>query len=216
MKLKKLLALALAGVMAVSMLAGCKDNGNSNSGDDEGNQTTGVTAQAVIDALGKDITSNVTFTADGELQAVVDEASRYVSDGIVNTFDKDLLDRVNDAIAKNAAYLPTAGVSSVGPTDASVQTATFVVGPSTKYVSASAAAKSLAAILNRGYGVDSYNIKLENLPKETAVQNDPVADYKYTFVYAADAAVASIVDADGAVEYYFVFTLTRTPTRVAV
>ena len=31
MKLKKIASLALAGIMAVSMLAGCKDGGNSNS-----------------------------------------------------------------------------------------------------------------------------------------------------------------------------------------
>ena len=32
MKLKKIASLALAGIMAVSMLAGCKDGGNGNSG----------------------------------------------------------------------------------------------------------------------------------------------------------------------------------------
>ena len=32
MKLKKIASLALAGIMAVSMLAGCKDGGNGNNG----------------------------------------------------------------------------------------------------------------------------------------------------------------------------------------
>ena len=32
MKLKKIASLALAGIMAVSMLAGCKDGNNGNSG----------------------------------------------------------------------------------------------------------------------------------------------------------------------------------------
>ena len=33
MKLKKIASLALAGIMAVSMLAGCSNNGGSNNGD---------------------------------------------------------------------------------------------------------------------------------------------------------------------------------------
>ena len=41
MKLKKIASLALAGIMAVSMLAGCKDGGNSNSGSSS-SETTGT------------------------------------------------------------------------------------------------------------------------------------------------------------------------------
>ena len=46
MKLKKIASLALAGIMAVSMLAGCKDGGNSNSGSssENTNQNTGYSA----------------------------------------------------------------------------------------------------------------------------------------------------------------------------
>ena len=46
MKLKKIASLALAGIMAVSMLAGCKDGGNSNSGSSSSEITapTGYTA----------------------------------------------------------------------------------------------------------------------------------------------------------------------------
>ena len=40
MKLKKIASLALAGIMAVSMLAGCKDGGNSNSGSSSENTNT--------------------------------------------------------------------------------------------------------------------------------------------------------------------------------
>ena len=47
MKLKKIASLALAGIMAVSMLAGCKDgNGNSGSSSENTNTTSGYSAYA--------------------------------------------------------------------------------------------------------------------------------------------------------------------------
>ena len=50
MKLKKIASLALAGIMAVSMLAGCKDGGNSNSGSSSSEVTTVSGAAAAINA----------------------------------------------------------------------------------------------------------------------------------------------------------------------
>ena len=50
MKLKKIASLALAGIMAVSMLAGCKDGGNSNSGSSSSentNTSTGLSAEVL-------------------------------------------------------------------------------------------------------------------------------------------------------------------------
>ena len=47
MKLKKIASLMLAGIMAVSMLAGCKtasNNGNGGEGEGEGTQTSGYSA----------------------------------------------------------------------------------------------------------------------------------------------------------------------------
>ena len=66
MKLKKLLALALAGVMAVSMLAGCKKGADDN--DDGGAVTeTGIVA-AVNDALKDADIDFLTFTAGDNAQ----------------------------------------------------------------------------------------------------------------------------------------------------
>ena len=50
MKLKKIASLALAGIMAVSMLAGCKDGGNGNSGSSSSentNTSTGLSAEVL-------------------------------------------------------------------------------------------------------------------------------------------------------------------------
>ncbi|OUQ33470.1 hypothetical protein [Faecalibacterium sp. An121] len=71
MKLKKIASLALAGIMAVSMLAGCKDGGNSNSGSSSSEPTasTGYTASVLAKTnLAKDF---VDGKDDSKLDAMV-------------------------------------------------------------------------------------------------------------------------------------------------
>lgn len=62
MKLNKVLALALSGIMAVSMLAGCSTNGNKDDNTDQG---TVVTTNAA-DVLNK-MQSTVKFSSDATL-----------------------------------------------------------------------------------------------------------------------------------------------------
>ena len=66
MKLKKIASLALAGIMAVSMLAGCKDNPSSSS--EPTNPVTPVTGAAAIvnNELSKN-KENINFTEDSVL-----------------------------------------------------------------------------------------------------------------------------------------------------
>ena len=69
MKLNKVLALALSGVMAVSMLAGCSNN--SGNGGQEGEEQTPATIQVaadINDAMTDDNQKKIVFTDDGELQ----------------------------------------------------------------------------------------------------------------------------------------------------
>ena len=70
MKLNKVLALALSGVMAVSMLAGCSNNSGNGGQEGEGEQTP-ATIQVAADlnkAISEDTQKKVTFTDDGALQ----------------------------------------------------------------------------------------------------------------------------------------------------
>ena len=79
MKLKKIASLALAGIMAVSMLAGCS-NGENNNGGNSGDDNTVITPSTtpVVDAVnkGQDVTNDVkiTFTADSKLDAALQKA----------------------------------------------------------------------------------------------------------------------------------------------
>ena len=82
MKLKKIASLMLAGVMAVSMLAGC-NNGpvNDNTGDNNGNV---VTPTSIVTAVnnGQSATNRVKidFTADAALDSALTKAVKSIGD----------------------------------------------------------------------------------------------------------------------------------------
>ena len=89
MKLNKVLALALSGVMAVSMLAGCSNNsGNGDqNGEGEGEQTPATIqiAADVNDMLSEDNQKKITFADSGELQNQL--ATAIALNGIVSLPD---------------------------------------------------------------------------------------------------------------------------------
>ena len=84
MKLKKIASLALAGVMAVSMLAGCEGGkGNNNNNPDNGQPV--ITTTPVVDAVNKGQKSTnavkINFTKNDSLDAALAKAvSVYGSD----------------------------------------------------------------------------------------------------------------------------------------
>ena len=96
MKLKKIASLALAGIMAVSMLAGCKDGGNSNSGSSSSNNTNP--------------TNNFTTT-------VMAKASKATNDILAVSSDDTLDEAVafsaeNNVLTSQATTLATTGNTS--------------------------------------------------------------------------------------------------------
>ena len=84
MKLKKIASLALAGIMAVSMLAGCKDGGNGNSGSSSSGNTS--TASGYSTVLKNNLSSEVTnkkyisFADNANDEAALRAALENVSD----------------------------------------------------------------------------------------------------------------------------------------
>lgn len=84
MKLKKIASLALAGVMAVSMLAGC-NNGSSSNG---GNGNTEVVTSSIVDAVnkGQSVANDVkiTFTADSDLDSALKRAAEKLGVSATN------------------------------------------------------------------------------------------------------------------------------------
>ena len=95
MKLKKIASLALAGVMAVSMLAGCStgsnggNNGNGGEGEGEGTATgySAMLGAAVSDKV-KDM-DYVTFADNDTDQKALAAASAFVSDTVLEGWVKN-------------------------------------------------------------------------------------------------------------------------------
>ncbi len=108
MKLKKIASLALAGIMAVSMLAGCKDSGNSNSGSssENTNTTSGYSAmlgQKVAETLSKnDLDEIFTFADNADDQKAL---KQVVLDNITQN---DVTNYLTTVVSiKNASDLDT-------------------------------------------------------------------------------------------------------------
>ena len=108
MKLKKIASLALAGIMAVSMLAGCKDGGNSNSGSssENTNAASGYSAmlgEAVSDTV-KDM-DYVTFSDNDKDKTALATAVKSVgSKDVYNASNVGTLTSLGNTSAK-AAFL---------------------------------------------------------------------------------------------------------------
>ena len=108
MKLKKIASLALAGIMAVSMLAGCKDNTNDNG--DQGDNvvvTSGDFTSTVLAKTSEAARDKLTVNDDSNL----DDAVNYVAH---NNLFKNYTNTLNNALNNNGVkedalvYLPVA------------------------------------------------------------------------------------------------------------
>ena len=108
MKLNKILALALSGVMAVSMLAGC-----STDGKDDGNtEVTPPTSNAV--SVMNDAQSLVKFEANADLDAALAAAAKKAEHKTVSGAPLTLTNSQNDSDAVYKELVKKLPVGEVG------------------------------------------------------------------------------------------------------
>ena len=219
MKLKKIASLALAGVMAVSMLAGCSGKGN-NSGNNNGNgvvTATGVNADTVIAALKDATTEAVKVTASSELQNELETVVKYLGDASFSIGNNDV-DFNNDVLNVMAAFT---GVDYVGNFNFDVeaeykkaQTVIFTCATSEivgNDVDDTLSKLAIARSIDDAIG--NLVMKENSLNEGEAVQDG--RDY-YTFNYAAELAVVEVSDAAGRTAYVYACTVTCTPSAATV
>lgn len=230
MKLNKVLALALSGVMAVSMLAGC--SGKASNGGETGEQEqpvvdTSVTGQ-VISALSKDTTDKVTFTSDNSLgitlQKAVDNAGYKYSElknsnnantiaGLMSQIDSDLKNEILPYINDNSAIY--AGRED---SDKKEQNAFGVVVFDGQGYGSEYAVKQLAAEIEKQDVMGQTNntlFKISELPTYTDDYGKSGDEYYYTFKYTGTMSVVTVSDTiTGQTVYVAAYTITRTPTKV--
>ena len=226
MKLKKIASLALAGVMAVSMLAGC-NNGTGNSGNVVENN--GDLAAKVIAALDKDTTETIAFSTDADLKADVEQAMRNVGFEAVNAagwFGQmgelyDALKKIDDAYnpanwldfsktddkTDNKTLSKTLNATIVLPVNT-----LFGYGYSEEYIVKNLAA-ALDEIVENGIPTGSSTFKL--VPSSATKTDSEGNEYWYNFDYTGKLAVVSVSDAvNGKVSYVLAISVTRTSTKV--
>ena len=227
MKLKKIAALALAGVMAVSMLAGCAGKGTDDKTD------MSKLGAAVVSELAKATTDKVTFTSNSELaDAVTALKAKYGTNFDMSKLSAKYLSEVSnsytDVTQLVVSVVDPASVGSKPDTyvdlnEAAVsedaikkatksQTATYKVDCSAVkgYTNTDAIAKALAAKIDSAVAADKTLVANSGKYKAASGYEARV-DYTYT----GTVSVYAETDAEtGVASYYAVYTVTRTGSEV--
>ena len=216
MKLKKFAAMMLAGVMAVSMLAGCAEGGKKED-DKDPVVTTGMTG-SVIAALDEDTTKNVEFTAGSNLENVLKKAVQNAGYNGLDDINAKALNAIDSDISTKG-QLENVGLSSDGSkeTDKKESKATYVVTVAGEGKNEATIAKELAdKVDSKKIGkASNKNVGWDELPEYSyTFQDDDDKDYWYAFDYTADIAVVDVSNAiTGETTYVVAVTVTRTPTE---
>ena len=211
MKLKKIASLALAGIMAVSMLAGCKDGGNGNNGSSSSEPTNPATGISTIfyNELPKAAQNALKMSDSSELNSALtkiiedldtrDVQVNYRRDAAYNGY-------LSEAIAAPALLDCKVGVSSAvnanNIKDVTTYTSVFTVGYD---INDAGALKDVVEL------IDDF---LSDLPT-TGIKDNATYEYDWTgSVSVADKTFVNNYGVERSVKYVAV-SLTQTPTKTA-
>ena len=226
MKLKKIASLALAGVMAVIMLAGCSGNSTTdpeNPDDPIVVPETGIVA-AVNDGQDADNDVKITFTSDSNLDALLNSAVKAFGEAPTSG---ELWQRILDltgieggmSLISGDAHTyngmangwQVAGFYEFGKgyneaeDDANGDVVTILetmVVNSSEKLSEEMAMKKLADDID----AKIYNLKATSYKKGTTMGGQKYCDYSYT----GNVSMVKVVEADSTVNYCFAYTITQT------
>ena len=202
MKLKKIASLALAGVMAISMLAGC-------SGKTENNEngsvvvTPGSSSIATAFNNGQDADNKVkvTFTADSKLESQLNQVVKLggaftTGDGIESAIEA-LTGKTNGALYTSAADAKKG----------EVVTQWFgLTANSNTYWSETDAINAAARAVNKQIA----SLPLNN--KDGKTEGEKYIEFSYT----GSVAVLTVENVNGTTSYYGVYSITQTAAEKTV
>ena len=202
MKLKKIASLALAGVMAVSMLAGCA--GKTGTTENEGTTVTTGAASAVVDAFNNDVKYDdedmkVTFTyssaLESELKSVLDDCVEGYGFGA-----GEMANILQVMKLRNGVKVYT------GTTDFNAQNKQTVTVQN-------AAAYSSVNALNQEKLVEAAVAGLENVVKtlkSSNLQDGAAEGTKYlNYTYTGEVAVVTVKSVTGVTYTYVAYTVSQ-------
>ena len=206
MKLKKIVSLALAGVMAVSMLAGCANNGG-NGGNDSGKEpvtqpATGVAA-AFNDAQSSTNKAKVVFSNDASLDAALSQAVKAAGQGAGMETVEGYVAYITGVVGSDK-FATTNDDSKDGLVLTKVYTQ--------KYNSSSNSVWTEEAAVNKMAAEVDKEIKtlVDTTYSEEAGKETEAGDTYYDYSYTGTASMVSVENTRGYVDYYFIYTITQT------
>ena len=226
MKLKKIASLALAGVMAVSMLAGCKSN-NSGSTGDQGNtvvETTGIAKELNdVQIAGSDVQIN--FTSDSTLDAYFAKAVK--TSGQFANVDPTALQQVGKLLMEySGIVVPTTNVdATTGSFSFTKAASTFMKANADCQDGKTVTYAAIASVDSNSYTTDDaavyYFVNQLNDSVIKTLQKDTYDESKgmgigstyYELGYTGKASMAKFTDANGIVHYYFAVMIEQTATE---
>ena len=227
MKLKKIASLMLAGVMAVSMLAGCSGKGTTDPENPDNPVVvpeTGIVA-AVNDGQNADNDVKITFTSDSNLDALLNSAVQAYGE---EPTDGELWQRILDLTGIKggitlisgdehtyngmengrfpAGYVIHGGKAfnqAEDSADGDVVTIleTRVIN-STSKLTEEMAMKQVASVIDE----QIENLKATSYEKGTTMGGQKYCDYSYT----GNISMVKVVKANSTVNYCFAYTITQT------
>ena len=211
MKLNKVLALALSGVMAVSMLAGCSNNsGNGGQNGEEQPPVTNSVAAQVNDKLTDSNKTKITFSDSADLESNLTDA--VTLNGLVNLPRASAVQTtMNDLTGLNPNDYNSMTVNTTAkeyeimlvrasrPNVASIAALNDFMDEVNTWISS----MPYAAVGSARY-VDADDLEGANLAEGTV----------YTqYAYTGDVAMVQATNYAGtSVQYYFVVTIAQTAT----
>ena len=214
MKLNKVLALALSGVMAVSMLAGCSGNSGNGGQNGEGEGETTVTGfAATVASKLDDNKDNVTVTSNDVIDAALKAAMVKPDDNFITS---------------NRAVSVLTDVSTTGPVYVSLKDAltdiTFSTIASFGNASSDSAKEdaNVAVVYYIGGDINSDRVaqlvadEIDGitLPERSDVDNDGTY---YTYDYTVDVSCATATTKDGTASLnYIVVVLNQDVTKASI
>ena len=215
MKLKKIASLMLAGVMAVSMLAGCSNGTKPDDGEKEP-VVTGLTGE-VVAALDEDTTKAVSFTSDSNLDNVVAKYVQKNGTNGVKNISASALNSIDDEVSEETKFTWPDSVGNKDSAKSAAKEANVTIVVSSNTVTAGAsrdyAVKQIAKAIDDA--IENLNLKDDTVIFNVDIDNDGEAEqFWYDYSYAGNLSVTEVKDATtGVVSYVAVFTVTRTAAQ---
>ena len=207
MKLKKIASLALAGIMAVSMLAGCNGSNSSNNGDVVVPSTSSTVA-AVNNGQSKLNDVKIDFTSGSELTNFLSQLLNQNGERI------SPWDLLSIGVVTGKTYGTINHTTYASNDDLNGETFTQLYGIVPITYSATNDAEPLSEEAALEMLVNRVDSTVSALDKTQDMAGVSTGDKYYAYSYTGEISdMLTLEKMDGTVSYYAIYTITQTITE---